>query len=147
RVKSLQDPGKKMSKSDVVQSGCVYLLDPPEVIRKKIRSAVTDSGSEVRAAEDKPGITNLLSICSAATGKSIAELEKAFAGSQYGEFKNAVADAVIAAMEPIQETYGQIHGDKAYLDQVFKEGAEVAQKRAYKMLSKVYRKAGFAPRT
>jgi len=147
RIKSLQDPEKKMSKSDPNQSGCVYLLDPPNVIRKKIRSAVTDSGSEVRAAGDKPGISNLLSILSASTGKSICELEEEFSGQQYGSFKNAVADAVVSVLEPIQKRYEEIHGDKAYLDQVFKEGAAVAQKRAYKMLSKVYRKSGFVPRT
>ena len=147
RIKSLQDPLKKMSKSDANQSGCVYLLDPPAVIRKKIRSAVTDSGTDVRAAEDKPGITNLLTLLSAATGHSIPELERQFAGSQYGPFKDAVADAVARALEPIQARYAEIHEDKAYLDRVFKEGAEVAQKRAYRMLSKVYRKTGFVPRT
>jgi len=147
RIKSLQDPEKKMSKSDSNQSGCVYLLDPPNVVRKKIRSAVTDSGAEVRASDDKPGITNLLTLLSASTGHSIPELEKQFEGSQYGPFKDAVADAVVSVLEPIQKIYAEIHGDKAYLDQVFKEGAEVAQKRAYKMLSKVYRKAGFVPRT
>jgi tryptophanyl-tRNA synthetase len=146
RIKSLQDPLKKMSKSDPNQSGCVYLLDPPKTIRKKIRSAVTDSGSEVRAGEDKPGISNLLAILSSSTGKSVAELEKDFAGSQYGPFKDAVADAVIAALEPIQALYTEIHQDKGYLDSVFKDGAAVAQKRAYRMLSKVYRKAGFVPR-
>jgi tryptophanyl-tRNA synthetase len=147
RVKSLQDPLKKMSKSDPNQSGCVYLMDPPATVRKKIRSAVTDSGSEIRAGEDKPGITNLLTLLSASTGKSLQDLEKAFAGSQYGAFKDAVADAVIGALEPIQASFEEIHKDKSYLDSVFKEGAEAAQKRAYKMISKVYRKAGFAPRS
>ncbi|MEX0326143.1 MAG: tryptophan--tRNA ligase [Puniceicoccaceae bacterium] len=147
RIKSLQDPLKKMSKSDPNQSGCVYLLDPPKTIRKKIRSAVTDSGNEVRAGDDKPGISNLLAILSSSTGKPVGELEKDFEGSQYGAFKDAVADAVIAALEPIQAHYEAIHQDKAYLDSVFKEGAAVAQKRAYRMLSKVYRKAGFVPRT
>lgn len=147
RVKSLQDPDKKMSKSDANQSGCVYLLDPPNIVRKKIRSAVTDSGSEVRAAPDKPGISNLLAILSASTGKTITDLEKEFEGSQYGDFKNAVADAVIKVLEPIQTKYEEIHQDRKYLDRVFKEGAEVAQKRAYKILSKVYRKVGFVGRT
>ena len=147
RVKSLQDPQKKMSKSDANQSGCVYLLDPPNVIRKKIRSAVTDSGSEVRAGDDKAGITNLLSILSATTGKTIPELEREFEGAQYGAFKGAVADAVVESLEPIQKAYEEIHKDKAFLDSVFKEGAAAAQKRAYKILSKVYRKSGFVPRT
>jgi len=147
RIKSLQDPTRKMSKSDANQSGCIYLLDPPKVIRKKIRSAVTDSGSEVRASADKPGISNLLSILSAATGDSVVELEGRFEGSQYGPFKDAVADAVIGLLEPIQQTYASIKDDKAYLDQVFKEGAEAAQRRANRIMSKVYRKAGFVPRT
>lgn len=147
RIKSLQDPNRKMSKSDANQSGCVYLLDPPETVRKKIRSAVTDSGSEVRADPEKPGITNLLAIMSAATGKPVEDLEAEFSGAQYGTFKSAVADSVVAVLEPIQEKYNALQQDKAYLDKTFKEGAEVAQKRAYKMLSKVYRKVGFAPRT
>jgi tryptophanyl-tRNA synthetase len=147
RIKSLQDPEKKMSKSDENQSGCIDLLDTPKVIRKKIRSAVTDSGSEVRAGEDKPGITNLLNILSATTGKPISDIETEFSGSQYGPFKDAVADAVISALTPIQEKFAEIHPDKAYLDKVFKDGAEVAQRRANRMMSKVYRKAGFVPRT
>lgn len=147
RIKSLQDPERKMSKSDPNQSGCVYLMDPPKTIRKKIRSAVTDSGTEVRASEDKPGISNLLSILSAATGKPVAALEAEFAGSQYGPFKDAVADAVIAALEPIQTRFEAIKDDKAYLDSVFKEGATAAQRRANRIMGKVYRKAGFVPRT
>ncbi len=147
RIKSLQAPENKMSKSDPQQAGCVYLLDEPTVVRKKIRSAVTDSGSEVRASPDKPGVSNLLTIMSASTGKSIEELEKAFDGSQYGAFKDAVADAVIEVLQPVQERYNEIKDDKAYLDGVFKEGAEAAQKRAYRLLSKVYRKVGFVQRT
>lgn len=146
RVKSLQDPTRKMSKSDPSQAGCVYLLDAPDVIRKKIRSAVTDSGSEVRAAEDKPGISNLLTILSVCSGRSIAQLEDDFAGSQYGPFKDAVADAVVALLAPIQERYRAIQGDRDYLDRVFHEGATAAQARASKMLAKVYRKVGFVPR-
>jgi tryptophanyl-tRNA synthetase len=147
RVKSLQHPEKKMSKSDANQSGCVYLGDTPQQIRKKIRSAVTDSASEVKADAAKPGISNLLNIMSAATGREIADIEQQFAGSQYGPFKDAVADAVIACLEPIQQRFKAIADDRAYLDSVFKEGAAVAQARAYKMLAKVYRKAGFVGRT
>lgn len=147
RIKSLQYPERKMSKSDPNQSGCLYLLDEPAQLRKKIRSAVTDSGTEVRAAEDKPGVTNLLTILSACTGRPISDLETEFANAGYGAFKDAVADAVIAQLTPIQEKYREIHDDKAFLDRVFKEGAAAAQKQAYRMLSKVYRKAGFVPRT
>lgn len=147
RIKSLQDPDKKMSKSDANQSGCLYLLDPPATIRKKIRSAVTDSGSEIRFSSDKPGISNLLTILSASTGTPIPDLEKAFADQQYGTFKNAVADAVVDLLEPVQKAFAEIENDKGYLDQVFKAGAEAAQRRANRIMSKVYRKAGFVPRT
>ncbi len=146
RIRSLQSPDKKMSKSDPNQSGCVYLLDPPDRVRKKIMSAVTDSGREIRALPEKPGIANLLGILAAATGTPVAELEAAHAGKSYGEFKAVVADAVIACLEPIQKRFSEIDGDKAYLDSVFKEGADTAQARAYKTLAKVYRKAGFVPR-
>lgn len=146
RIKSLQDPLKKMSKSDSNQAGCIYLLDEPSVIRKKIASAVTDSGCEIVAREDKPGISNLLTILSVCTGKTVAELEQAHAGQNYGEFKQAVAEAVLALLEPIQARYKAIAGDKAYLNQVLKDGADAAQARAYRTLSKVYRKAGFPER-
>jgi len=147
RIMSLQDPSRKMSKSDPNQQASLFLLDPPKVLRKKLRSAVTDSGSEVRAAADKPGITNLLGIMSAATGRSVEDLEKEFAGSQYGAFKDAVADAVIALLEPIQQRYAEIKDDKAFLNGALKAGADAAQKRAYKTLAKVYRKAGFVERS
>jgi tryptophanyl-tRNA synthetase len=146
RVMSLQDPTRKMSKSDPNQNGAIYLLDPPELIRKKIRSAVTDSEAEVRAAPDKPGVTNLLTILSASTGRPVAELEADFKGVNYGEFKNAVADAVVDLLTPIQTRFAEISEDKNYLNGVFKAGAEAAQKRAYKTLAKVYRKAGFVER-
>lgn len=146
RIRSLQDPEKKMSKSDSNQSASLFILDPPEVARKKIMSAVTDSGSEVRYGEDKPGVSNLLTIMSRATDRPIEEVEAEFAGKQYGQFKAAVADAVIAMLEPIQARYNEIAGDKAYLTGVLKDGADFAQARAHKMLSKVYRKAGFVER-
>lgn len=147
RIRSLQDPEKKMSKSDPNQAGVVYLLDPPAAIRKKIKSAVTDSGGEIVAREDKPGISNLLGILSAVTGQTVPELEARYAGqTQYGPFKEEVAEAVVTLLEPIQKRYQEVSGDKAYLNQVFKAGAEAAQKRAYRMLAKVYRKVGFVER-
>lgn len=146
RIRSLQDPEKKMSKSDENQNAVLYLLDPPEVIEKKIKSAVTDTGSDVRAADDKPGVTNLLALMSAVTGEAILSLEERFAGQGYAPFKAAVAEALIEHLRPIQEKYAAIADDKAYLEQVMRKGAEVAQKRAYKMLSKCYRKAGFVER-
>lgn len=146
RIRSLQSPDKKMSKSDANQNGCLYLLDPPDRIRKKIMGAVTDSGREIRALPDKPGIANLLGVFSSATGTPVTELESVHAGKSYGEFKALVADAVIACLEPIQKRFTEISEDRAYLDGVLKEGADVAQGRAHKMLSKVHRKAGFVPR-
>lgn len=146
RIRSLQDPEKKMSKSDENQNAVLYLLDPPEVIEKKIKSAVTDMGSEVRAGDDKPGVTNLLTLLSAVSGEAIPALEAKFAGGGYAPFKAAVAEGLIEHLRPIQKKYSELQGDKAYLERVLQEGAEVAQKRAYKMLSKCYRKAGFVER-
>ena len=143
RVMSLQHPDRKMDKSEEDKSGVLSLQDAPQAVRKKIRSAVTDSGQEIEAREDKPGITNLLNIMSAVSGCSISDLEREFAGQGYGRFKDAVADCVIAALEPIQSRYRELIQDKAYLTGVLKRGAEVAQKRANRMLRKVYRKVGF----
>lgn len=146
RIMSLQEPTQKMSKSDENQNATLYILDPPDVLRKKIMSAVTDSDSEIKAHANKPGISNLLQIHSALSGQSIAELETSFAGKGYGELKKEVADQVIAALEPVQKHYNELIQDKEYLNSVLKAGADTAQKRAYKLLSKVYRKAGFVER-
>jgi len=147
RVMSLQEPTRKMSKSDANERASIFLLDPPDAIRKKIRSAVTDSGGEIVAREDKPGVTNLLGILSAASGKPVSELETEFADTtSYAPFKEAVAEAVVELVEPIRTRYLEIIEDKAYLQTAMKAGAEAAQKRAYKMLSKVYRKVGFVER-
>ena len=147
RIMSLQNPSRKMSKSDENANDYILLLDEPNRLRKKVMSAVTDSGSEVRAGADKPGVTNLLNIFSAVSGRSVAELEEEFSGKGYGTFKKAVADALIARLEPIQNRYHELIKEKDYLHQVLREGAAVAQKRAYRMLDKVYRKAGFVGRT
>lgn len=146
RIRSLQEPEKKMSKSDENQNAVLYLLDPEELIRKKVKSAVTDTGAEVKAAEDKPGVTNLLTLLSAVSGEEIPALEEKFAGQGYAPFKEAVAEAVIEHLRPIQAKYAEIIDDKTYLEGVLRDGAEAAQKRAYKMLSKCYRKAGFVER-
>lgn len=146
RIMSLQEPTNKMSKSDENQNAVLYILDAPDVLRKKIMSSVTDSGNEIVARDDKPGITNLLQIHSALSNRPIAELETSFAGKGYGELKKEVADVVIAALEPVQTRYGELIQDKAYLESVLKAGAADAQKHAYKTLSKVYRKAGFLER-
>jgi tryptophanyl-tRNA synthetase len=146
RIMSLQDPERKMSKSDDNQAATLFILDKPDVLRKKIMSSVTDSGSEIVARDDKPGISNLLQIHTAISGRNTAELEASFVGKGYGELKKEVADVVIAALEPVQARYHELIQDKAYLESVLKAGADAAQKRAYKTLGKVYRKAGFVER-
>lgn len=146
RIMSLQDPTRKMSKSDENHQSTLFILDKPDVLRKKIMSAVTDSGSEIRMHEDKPGVSNLLQIFSVISGESVEKLEAQFVGKGYGDLKNAVADAVIGTLEPVQQRYAELIGDKTYLESVLKDGADAAQKRAYKVLGKVYRKAGFVQR-
>lgn len=146
RIMSLQEPTAKMSKSDPNKNGTVSLLDAPELIKKKIMSAVTDAGNEIAFRDDKPGVSNLLEILHITTGKPIATLESEFAGKGYADFKSAVADAVIALVEPIQKRYKEVSQDKEYLQGVLKKSAEAMQNRAYKMLSKVYRKVGFVER-
>ena len=146
RVMSLQAPENKMSKSDTNPNGYVCILDPEEVIIKKFKRAVTDSGSEVRAAEDKPGVTNLLTIYSAVSGKTIEEAEKEFSGQGYGTFKQAVGEAVAAELAPVRQRFRELSEDKGYVEEVYKKGAEAAAKIAYKTLSKVYRKVGFVAR-
>jgi len=146
RVMSLQEPGRKMSKSDANQNATVFLTDEPAAIRKKIMSAVTDSGTAVHAGEDKPGITNLLGIYCAATAKTLRQAEEEFSGQGYGAFKKCVAEAVIELLQPVRTRYAELMADKAYLLDIVKRGDEAAQKRAWKTLSKVYRKTGFLER-
>ncbi len=147
RIMSLQDPTKKMSKSDENENATLCILDKPDVLNKKIMRAVTDSGTEIRAAEDKPGVANLLQIHAAISGREIAELEAAFVGKGYGVLKKEVAAVVIAALEPIRSRYGELIEDKRYLESVLEDGAGKARKRADRMLAKVYRKAGFVQRS
>ena len=145
RVMSLGDPSSKMSKSD--PDGCVFLMDTPEVIQKKFKRAVTDSETQVRFdPEHKPGISNLLTIYCAATGKSPEEAEEAFQGQGYGVFKPAVGDAVVELLRPIREEAGRLMADKAYLESVYRAGAEKATYVANRTLSKVYKKVGFLAR-
>lgn len=144
-IKSLQDPSAKMSKSDPNENAFVALTDSKEDIRRKLRRAVTDCGSEVRFSADKPAISNLLTIYCLSSGESVEQAEQRFAGKGYGDFKSAVADAVIAMVEPIQEEQKKLLQDKAYLESVLKRGAESASKTAAKTLAKVYRKVGLVP--
>ncbi len=143
RVMSLQSPENKMSKSDPNPNGYIWILDPEEVIIKKFKRAVTDSGSEVCAGEEKPGITNLLTIYAAVTGKTVEEAEKEFSGCGYGTFKQTVGEAVAAQLAPVREKFAQLQNDKAYVEEVYKQGAETAAKIAAKTLRKVYKKVGF----
>ena len=135
-----------MSKSDPNENAVVALMDDKDAIARKFKRAVTDCGSEVRFSEDKPAISNLLTIYSLCSGESILEAEKRFVGRGYGDFKQAVADAVIAVLEPIQAEQKRLIADKAYLESVLKQGAEQAERIARKTLDKVYRKVGLVGR-
>ena len=141
-IKSLQDPSSKMSKSDPNENAYIALTDDADTIRRKLRRAVTDCDAVVKASADKPAITNLLNIYSLCSGESIASAEKRFEGQGYGVFKDAVADAVIATVTPIQQEQKRLLADKAYLEDVLKQGAENASRIAAKTLAKVYRKIG-----
>ncbi len=145
RVMSLGQPENKMSKSE--PEGCVFLMDKPEDIMRKFKRAVTDCETAVRYdRENKPGISNLLTIYCAATGKTLAEAEAAFAGQGYGIFKPAVGEAVVELLRPIQEEAGRLMADKGYLEAIYHQGAERAAALANRTLRKVYKKVGFVPR-
>ncbi len=143
RVMSLQDPTKKMSKSDTNPKASVSMLDTPDMIAKKFKSAVTDSEAKVYYGEGKDGINNLMSIYSACTGLDYAQIEKDFDGKGYGDFKVAVAEAVIECIKPIQDEYFRLINDKAYLEDCTKLGREKASYTAQKTLRKVMKKVGF----
>jgi len=143
KIQSLAEPDKKMSKSDKNENAVVRILDDRDTVIRKFRRAVTDSGSEVRRAEDKPGIGNLMTIYSCFTGKNDEEIEAEFAGRGYGDFKTAVGEACADELSPIQERYKKLLADKAYLEEVMKNNSARAAYLARKTLSKVYRKIGF----
>ncbi len=143
RVMSLQDPTRKMSKSDENVNGCVHLLDPPEVIMKKFKRAVTDSEAVVRYAEGKDGINNLMDIYGAVTGLTHEQIEKDFDGKGYGDFKVAVGEAVVEALRPIKEEYERLRADKAYLESCYRKADETAQRISQRTLSKAMKKIGF----
>ena len=142
KIMSLQEPDKKMSKSDSNANSFILMTDDADTILRKFKRAVTDSDGVVRAGDDKPGVTNLMSIYSSLTGKTFADIEKEFDGQGYGVFKEAVAGSVIDAFRPIQAEYGRILADKEYLDGVLKEGAATASRIADRMVAKVYKKVG-----
>lgn len=146
KITSLQDPLKKMSKSDENPKSYISMLDEPNVIMKKIKSAVTDSEACVRFAEGKDGINNLMTIYSCCTGKSFDEIEKEFDGRGYGDFKTAVGEAVVKELEPIQTKYKELINEKKYLEECMRNGAEMATRLSQRTLDKVMKKVGFLPR-
>jgi tryptophanyl-tRNA synthetase len=143
RIMDLQEPTKKMSTTSGTPQGTVRLLDEPDVIRKKFRSAVTDSGREVRRGEDKPGITNLLDILSVATGRPVADLEADYDGAGYGQFKADVGEAVVALVEPVQERYRALRADEGELRRLLAVGAEKARVASAPTLETMYERMGF----
>ena len=147
RIMSLNAPDSKMSKS--MPEGCVFLMERPEDIQRKFKRAITDSDSEncVRYdPENKPGVANLMSIYSAVTGKTFAEIENEFIGCGYGKFKPVVGEAVVEHLRPIREESMKLLKDKAYLESVYRDGAQKASYVAEKTLRKVYKKVGFVAR-
>jgi tryptophanyl-tRNA synthetase len=146
RVMSLQDPTKKMSKSDENENGFISVLDPPDTIMRKFKRAVTDSEAVVAYREGKNGINNLMSIYNAITDKSFEEIENEFAGRGYGDFKKAVGEAVVSVLEPLQNKYNDYMKNKDYLASVYTESAKKASALASRTLNKVYKKVGFVKR-
>lgn len=146
RVMSLADPEAKMSKSDGNENAYVSMLDKPDAVQRKFKRAVTDSDGQVRFSQDKPGVSNLMSIYGAVTGKTMAQIEAEFEGQGYGALKSRVADAVCEELAPLQQRYEKIRADKAYLGKVIQAGAEQAQRVAERMMRKVNKKLGLAPR-
>lgn len=146
RIMSLQDPAKKMSKSDENPNASIYLMDDPDTIIRKFKRAVTDSDNRIFYSDEKPGIKNLMDIYSLSTGKSIEEIEKEFASSGYGDFKIAVGEAVVDLLRPLQERFHDLEKNKDYIDSIIKNNAEKANYYATKTLRKVQKKVGFPER-
>ena len=143
KILSLQEPEKKMSKSDPNTKAFISLTDPDDVIAKKIKSAVTDSEATVRYAENKPGVNNLMTLYSCCTGKDFDAIEAEFAGRGYGDFKAAVAEAVVEELRPLRNEHERIMKDKAYIEKCASEGAQKAEYLARRTLRKVMKKVGF----
>ena len=146
KIMSLQDPAKKMSKSDENPNGSIYLMDDPDTIMRKFKRAVTDSEGQILYRDEQPGIKNLINIYCACTGKAPDEVVREFDGKGYAEFKPAVGEAVVAVLKPLQDRVAELSKDKAYIDSVIKNNAEKAQYFANKTLRKVQKKIGFPER-
>ena len=147
KVMSLQDPTKKMSKSDDNPNAVILILDDKDTIIRKFKRAVTDSEAEICYREGKDGINNLMTIYSSVTGKDFAAIESEFAGKGYGDFKLAVGEAVADHLEPVRTEFARISQDKAFLKKCYTEGAEKALRYSQRIVSKVYRKVGFVDKT
>jgi tryptophanyl-tRNA synthetase len=145
RIMDLQEPEQKMSTTDGTPQGTVLLVDPPDTIRRKFKTAVTDSGTDVLyAPEEKPGISNLLEIMSVATGEPIPELEARFDSGGYGVFKEEVGEAVVALLDPIRTRYEELRADSAELERLLAQGAAKAREASAPTLEQVYERMGFA---
>lgn len=147
RIMSLQDPGAKMSKSDADANAAVFLADSDDTIRKKLKKAVTDSGTEITYEDSKPGVKNLLTIQSALLGKPMDQIVASYAGKMYGHLKVDTAEIVVQAIGPIRNRADELMNDRAYLDDILESGAERARDRARRTLDIVYDRVGFVPRT
>jgi tryptophanyl-tRNA synthetase len=143
RIMDLQEPTKKMSTTGGTEQGTVLLLDEPDVVRRKFKTAVTDSGREIRRAEDKPGITNLIDVMSVATGEPPEAIEARFDGAGYGDFKGAVGEAVVELLAPVQERFGELRSDEAELRRLLALGAEKARAASAPTLAAMYERMGF----
>lgn len=146
KIMSLQDPTKKMSKSDTDVNASVTIIDDPDTIIRKFKRAVTDSDAEVRFdVENKPGISNLMTIYGAITGQTMEQVQNEFVGKGYGDFKMKVGEAVVEELRPLQERFKELSADKAYIDSIIKNNAQAANYLATKTLRKVQKKVGFPP--
>ena len=144
RIKNLQEPERLMSTTRGAPQGVVRVLDPPDVVRKKFKTAVTDSGADVRyAPDDKPGISNLLEIMSVATGDDISKLEARYDGGGYGRFKDEVAEAVVELFTPVRARYDELRGDEPQLKTLLARGAEKARESSAPTLETMYERMGF----
>jgi tryptophanyl-tRNA synthetase len=143
RIMDLQEPTRKMSTTGGTEQGTVLMLDPPDVIRRKFKTAVTDSGREILRAEDKAGITNLIDVMAVATGETPEAIERRFEGSGYGDFKAAVGEAVVELLAPVQQRFGELRADEAELLRLLSVGAEKAHVASAPTLEAMYERMGF----
>jgi tryptophanyl-tRNA synthetase len=143
KIMSLQEPDKKMSKSDPNERATIFMVDSDDAIRSKVKRAVTDSGTDIVYDEKRAGVANLMTLYSITTGRTMPEIEHEFSGLGYAEFKEAVGEAIVAFLRPVRERYTELRSDEDTLRATLRQGAEAARDRARKVLRKVYKKTGF----